>query len=270
MNSNAASARCYRYHFFDVVREHVAHMDDDKKDWYEEKWDEDRFSVFSGRIRSRACRPRRQEREAKGCGGVWPWWQETEEAENDVAGLSLSFLTVQATQTQRAFFARSRLGTIQYGGLALCHQRHTSQPGGHGAKMSCTCKTDACGCRVGRLKSTWRLDGARVIFKDKVPLPVLFHFEAVKLYPKQHRWNADVWTGETNRTTAGCPLSDQGNQDSTQFSLSLAKALRAGLMPFRTLRGTWQLSDLEGPANFKPPEKLSMFVVLVLTVLALT
>ncbi|CAE7273216.1 unnamed protein product [Symbiodinium microadriaticum] len=49
------------YHFFDVVREHVAHMDDDKKDWYEEKWDE-----------------------------------ETEEAENDVAGLSLSFLTVQA------------------------------------------------------------------------------------------------------------------------------------------------------------------------------
>ncbi|CAE7211445.1 unnamed protein product [Symbiodinium natans] len=49
------------YHFFDIVREHVSHMDDDVKDEFEEKWDE-----------------------------------ETEEAENDVAGLSLSFLTVQA------------------------------------------------------------------------------------------------------------------------------------------------------------------------------
>ncbi|CAE7602075.1 unnamed protein product [Symbiodinium pilosum] len=49
------------YHFFDVVREQISHMDDGEKDEYEMKWDE-----------------------------------ETEEAENDVAGLSLSFLTVQA------------------------------------------------------------------------------------------------------------------------------------------------------------------------------
>jgi len=49
------------YHFFDIIRERISHMDDGEKDEYEEKWDE-----------------------------------ETEEAENDVAGLSLSFLTVQA------------------------------------------------------------------------------------------------------------------------------------------------------------------------------
>ena len=30
-----------RYHFFDVVREQISHMDDGEKDEYEMKWDED-------------------------------------------------------------------------------------------------------------------------------------------------------------------------------------------------------------------------------------
>ena len=58
--------------------------------------------------------------------------QETEEAENDVAGLSLSFLTVQAPLVCVLPLARSSFGE----GPALCHQRHPSQPGGHGTKMS--------------------------------------------------------------------------------------------------------------------------------------
>ena len=35
-----------RYHFFDIVREHVSHMDDDVKDEFEEKWDEDLTSLL--------------------------------------------------------------------------------------------------------------------------------------------------------------------------------------------------------------------------------
>lgn len=76
------------YHIFDVIRERIAHMDDGEKDAYEEKWDE-----------------------------------ETEEAENDVAGLSMSFLTVQALRYAISGILPNQEG-LEPWGAAISHTPH--------------------------------------------------------------------------------------------------------------------------------------------------
>ncbi|CAK8992971.1 Hypothetical protein SCF082_LOCUS3299 [Durusdinium trenchii] len=76
------------YHIFDLIREKIAHMDDGEKDEYEEKWDE-----------------------------------ETEEAENDVAGLCMSFLTVQAIRFGISGFMPNQEG-IEPWAVAISHSPH--------------------------------------------------------------------------------------------------------------------------------------------------
>eukprot|EP00931_Biecheleriopsis_adriatica_P060994 TRINITY_DN36651_c0_g1_i1.p1 TRINITY_DN36651_c0_g1~~TRINITY_DN36651_c0_g1_i1.p1 ORF type:complete len:570 (-),score=136.83 TRINITY_DN36651_c0_g1_i1:65-1774(-) len=84
------------YHAFDKVREKIAHMDDGEEDEFEKKWDE-----------------------------------ETEEAENDVAGLSLSFLTVQAIR-----FAISGILPNQEG-LEIWEDAISHTPGQCHALLAC-------------------------------------------------------------------------------------------------------------------------------------
>jgi len=76
------------YHIFDIIRERISHMDDGEKDEYEEKWDE-----------------------------------ETEEAENDVAGLSMSFLTVQALRFAISGILPNQEG-IEPWEAAISHEPH--------------------------------------------------------------------------------------------------------------------------------------------------